>query len=58
VVVLIFVGILRNRNAKKEYGFALRPLYQDLLQAAIFSKIVIIFVAIMNNYRAFRTRFC
>ncbi|MDY0096286.1 MAG: sugar ABC transporter permease [Candidatus Vecturithrix sp.] len=51
VVVLIFVGILRNRNAKKEYGFALRPLYQDLLQAAIFSTIVIIFVAIMNNYR-------
>ncbi len=51
VVVLIFVGILRNRNAKKEYGFALRPLYQDLLQATIFSAIVIIFVAIMNNYR-------
>ncbi|GAK60805.1 transporter [Candidatus Vecturithrix granuli] len=51
VVVLIFVGILRNRSAKKEYGFALRPLHLDLLQAAIFSAIVIIFVAIMNNYR-------
>lgn len=51
VVVLIFVGILRNRSAKKEYGFALRPLYLDLLQAAIFSAIVIIFVTIMNSYR-------
>ena len=51
VVVLIFVGILRNRSAKKEYGFILRPLYLDLLQAAIFSAIVIIFVAIMNYYR-------
>ena len=51
VVILIFFGILRNRNQKKEYGFTLPPLASDLLKAAIFSTLVVLFVITMNQYR-------
>jgi D-xylose transport system permease protein len=51
VIVAIFLWTLHNRRQKKEYGFELRSLYLDLLQAAAFSGVIAAFVLLMNSYR-------
>jgi D-xylose transport system permease protein len=51
VAVGIFIGIFRNRTMKSQYGFALPPMYLDVLKAVGFSALVLLFVLIMNDYR-------
>lgn len=51
VVVFIFIWFLRNRKLQKNYGFALKSLYVDILKALGLSAVVAAFVIIMNNYR-------
>ncbi len=50
-ILVIFFSIIRGRNQKAKYGFTLNPFYQDILKATFFSSLIIIFVAVMNNYR-------
>jgi D-xylose transport system permease protein len=54
VIVGIFWSILWNRKKQREYGFALKPFYLDLLKAGFFSGIVLVYVLIMNQYRGFQ----
>jgi D-xylose transport system permease protein len=51
VAAAIFFGVLRNRTLKAQYGFPSQALFKDMLKAGFFSVLVIIFVAIMNDYR-------
>jgi D-xylose transport system permease protein len=51
VILVIFAFFLWNRRQRKTYGFALRPLAVDLLQAAFFSVAVLAYVLIMNQYQ-------
>jgi D-xylose transport system permease protein len=51
VVVLIFLGIMRGRSRKREYGFALPKLQRDLVRAFFFSAVVVAYVVVMNLYR-------
>lgn len=50
-VAFIFFWMLHNRRLKHTYGFTLRPLYLDLLQAMALSTVVVVFVQLMNSYR-------
>jgi len=51
VVVLVVFFVLRGRQQRKEFGFKLVPLYQDLLRILLISCLVIFFIYIMNSYR-------
>lgn len=50
-ILVIFFLTIRGRHQRTEYGFTLKPLYQDILKASFFSSLIIIFVAVMNSYR-------
>ena len=55
VIVVIFISMLWNRKQKAMYGFKLRPLYLDLLTAAFFSVLVLVYVIyVANGYRGFQ----
>jgi D-xylose transport system permease protein len=49
-VIYIFIAILRKRYKKKEYGFSLKSLINDLLKATFFSAIVMGYVIVVNSY--------
>ncbi len=51
VVVLVVFFVLRGRQQRKEFGFKLVPVYQDLLRILLISCLVIFFIYIMNSYR-------
>jgi len=51
VAVAIFFGIIWTRKQKREYGFKLPPMAQDLAKGVAFSALVLLFVHIMNQYR-------
>ncbi len=51
VAVAIFVGMIWTRRQKREYGFKLPRIEQDLAKGAAFSALVLLFVYIMNQYR-------
>ena len=50
VVVLLFLMMLRDRQTKTKYGFALKPIYQDALRTVFFSILVLFYVLIVNQY--------
>ena len=50
-VAAIFFWVLHGRRLKRTYGFTLRPIYLDILQAVGLSAVVIVFVQLMNSYR-------
>lgn len=50
-VCAIFLSLFYGRKQKAKYGFPLPSLPVDLLKAAFFSAMVIIFVKVMNSYR-------
>ena len=49
-VILIFLFAMRNRKNSIRYGFDSKPLTADLLKAAGFSVLVLIFAFVMNDY--------
>lgn len=51
VAIAIFAGMLWTRKQKREYGFKLPPMAQDLAKGVAFSGLVLLFVHIMNQYR-------
>jgi D-xylose transport system permease protein len=51
VIGAIFVGMIRSRARKAQYGFDLPPMYRDLLKSGFFSALVLAYVLIMNAYR-------
>jgi D-xylose transport system permease protein len=51
VIVVIFFYFLWNRRQRKSYGFALKPLSMDILKAAFFSGVVLLYVLLMNQYQ-------
>jgi D-xylose transport system permease protein len=50
-VLYIFIAILRRRYKKKQYGFSLKSLINDILRAAFISFIVLGYVLVVNRYR-------
>jgi D-xylose transport system permease protein len=50
VVLALFIFMFRDRQTKAKYGFELKPIYQDLLQAGFFSVLVLLYVFIVNQY--------
>lgn len=51
VIVLLFINMLISRRKKQEYGFALRPFWQDILITSFLSVVVMGYVLWMNQYR-------
>ena len=50
-VVIIWVLELRTRSTRIKYGFSVSTLKVVIAKSVIYSAIVVLFVAIMNNYR-------
>ena len=50
-IIIIFMVTLKSRTKKKKYGLNLRPIGQDLLIAALYGILVLIFTLMMNSYR-------
>jgi D-xylose transport system permease protein len=51
VVILLYVNMFITRKKKQQYGFALRPFWQDILIASFLAAIVMGYVLWMNQYR-------
>jgi D-xylose transport system permease protein len=51
VIGVLFVGMIRSRARKAQYGFDLPPLYRDILKAGFFGALVLLYVFVMNQYR-------
>lgn len=51
VVAFLFYNMFRTRRRKQEYGFELASLYMDLLSTGFLAVLVIVYVAIVNQYR-------
>ncbi len=50
VTVFLFANMLLSRRRKLKYGFKLPSLYLDILKAAAFAAVVILYVYIVNQY--------
>lgn len=50
VVIVLFVLMFRDRRTKTKYGFELKPLYQDVLNAVFFSVLILFYVFVVNQY--------
>ncbi len=50
-VVLIFVFVLQRRRRRQKYGFEVSAFYLDILKAAFYSGLVLLYVLYMNAYR-------
>lgn len=50
VVIALFVMMFRDRRTKARYGFELKPIFQDVLRAVLFSILVLSYVFIVNQY--------
>jgi D-xylose transport system permease protein len=51
VIVLIFVGILRNRARRRRYGFDVPAFGMDMAKGGFYSAVVLAYVLVMNAYR-------
>jgi D-xylose transport system permease protein len=50
VVIFLFLMMIVSRRNKIKYGFAPKPIYQDLLRASFFSIIVLVYLFVVNKY--------
>lgn len=50
VTVFLFVNMALSRRRKLKYGFELPNLYLDILKAAAFAAVVVLYVYIVNQY--------
>jgi D-xylose transport system permease protein len=50
-IIVIFLVTLQGRTKKKQYGLKTRSLNIDLLVAAVFSTLVLVFTFMMNSYK-------
>lgn len=50
VIVTLFYTMLNNRQKKRRYGFELSPLYMDILKTALYSVLIVAYVAIVNSF--------
>ncbi len=50
VIVTLFYTMLNNRQKKRRYGFELSPLYMDILKTALYSVLIVVYVAIVNSF--------
>ncbi|MGC9393623.1 MAG: sugar ABC transporter permease [Anaerolineae bacterium] len=50
VIVLLFYTIFNSRQKKRRYGFELSPLYMDVLKTALYSVLILAYVAIVNSF--------
>lgn len=51
VIVLIFISVVQKRKRRQRYGFEVSLFTIDILKAAFYSGIVLLFVLYMNAYR-------
>jgi D-xylose transport system permease protein len=53
VLILVFLGwnVLSGRRGKQKYGFQLRPLYLDLIGAAIPAVLILAYIISVNAYK-------
>lgn len=50
VIVLLFYTMFNSRQKKRRYGFELSPLYMDILKTALYSVLIVAYVAIVNSF--------
>ncbi len=50
VVALLFYTMFNSRQKKRRYGFELSPLYMDILKTALYSVLILVYVAIVNTF--------
>ena len=53
VLIVVFLGwnVFSSRRGKQKYGFQLRPLYQELLVAAVPAVLILAYVISVNAYK-------
>ncbi|MGB8211913.1 MAG: sugar ABC transporter permease [Anaerolineales bacterium] len=51
ILVFLVWNILSSRRGKQKYGFTLRPLYLDLLGAAIPAVLILAYILSVNSYK-------
>ncbi|HQE94087.1 MAG TPA: sugar ABC transporter permease [Anaerolineae bacterium] len=50
VIALLFYTMFNGRQKKRRYGFELSPLYMDILKTALYSVLIVAYVAIVNSF--------
>jgi D-xylose transport system permease protein len=50
VIVALFYSMFSSRQKKRRYGFELSPLYMDILKTALYSVLLVGYVAIVNSF--------
>jgi len=50
VIVALFYSMFNSRQKKRRYGFELSPLYMDILKTALYSVLLVGYVAIVNSF--------
>ncbi|WP_425462683.1 sugar ABC transporter permease [Melghirimyces algeriensis] len=50
-IVVIAVSQWKQRQTRKKYGFALSPLYADVIKILFYAVLIGIFVSLMNSYK-------
>ena len=51
ILVLLVWNVFSSRRGKQKYGFTLRPLYQELLVAAIPAVLILLYIDSVNTYK-------
>jgi len=51
VVIFLIWNVFNSRRGKQKYGFALRPLYLDLINAAIPAVLILAYLLSVNTYQ-------
>jgi D-xylose transport system permease protein len=50
VILALFYGMFNNRQKKLRYGFELAPLYMDVLKGALYTALIVVYVAVVNSF--------
>ncbi|HZU86044.1 MAG TPA: sugar ABC transporter permease [Anaerolineaceae bacterium] len=50
LVVALFFFMVRGRRQKLQYGFDINPLYLDVLITTLYAGVIILYVAVVNNF--------
>jgi D-xylose transport system permease protein len=50
VIAALFYSMFTSRQKKRRYGFELSPLYMDVLKTALYSVLLVAYVAVVNSF--------
>ncbi|MBP7687842.1 MAG: hypothetical protein KA765_08045 [Thermoflexales bacterium] len=51
VIIILFLTMFRGRSNKQKYGFPLPSLTLDIAKTALYSALMVVYVAVVNSYK-------